>query len=176
VDALLSADKARRETVAVLDERRARKNALSSLIPKAAAEERARLVVEAKEVRGDIERLEPALADANKTFEALMLRVPSIPRPEVPIGRGEDDNVEVQKVGTPRSFDFEAKDHVELMTSLGLVDWDGPRRFSGGRAYALVRNGALLELAVTRLAVDILADRGLDIVLPPVMVRERAMT
>jgi seryl-tRNA synthetase len=176
VDALLAADKTRRETVTLLDEKRAKKNAFSSLIPKAAAEERAKLVAEAKEVRAEIERLEPALAEANATFEALMLRVPSVPRPEVPIGHGEDDNVEVRKVGTPRSFDFEPRDHVELMTSLGLVDWDGPRRFSGGRAYALVRNGALLELAVTRLAVDILAARGLDIVLPPVMVRERAMT
>jgi seryl-tRNA synthetase len=176
VDALLVADKARRETVALLDEKRAKKNTLSSLIPKAAAEERPKWVAEAKEVRAEIERLEPALAEANKTFEALMLRVPSIPRPEVPVGQGEDDNVEVRKVGTPRTFDFEPKDHVELMTLLGLVDCDGPRRFSGGRAYALVRNGALLELAVTRLAVDILVSRGLDIVLPPVMVRERAMT
>jgi seryl-tRNA synthetase len=94
----------------------------------------------------------------------------------VPIGKGEEDNVEVRKVGTPRAFDFEPKDHVELMTSLGLVDWDGPRRFAGGRSYALVREGALLELAVTRLAVDVLASRGMGIVIPPVMVKERAMT
>jgi seryl-tRNA synthetase len=176
VDLLLDADKTRRETVGLLDSKRARKNALSALIPKASAAERPVLVAEAKEVRAEIERLEPALADANKTLEGLLLRVPSIPRPEVPIGVGEDDNVEVRKVGTPRTFDFTPKDHVDLMVSLGLVDWDGPRRFAGGRSYALVREGALLELAVTRLAVDILASRGLDIVIPPVMVRERAMT
>jgi seryl-tRNA synthetase len=175
VDLLLEADRTRRETVSLLDTKRARKNALSSLIPKAAADDRAKLVAEAKEVRADIERLEPSLAEANKTFEALMLRVPSIPRPEVPIGKGEEDNVEIRKVGTPRAFDFEPKDHVDLMVSLGLVDWDGPRRFAGGRSYALIRQGALLELAVTRLAVDILASRGLDIVIPPVMVKERAM-
>jgi seryl-tRNA synthetase len=175
VDLLLEADRTRRETVSLLDTKRARKNALSSLIPKAAPDDRAKLVAEAKEVRADIERLEPSLAEANKTFEALMLRVPSIPRPEVPIGKGEEDNVEIRKVGTPRTFDFEPKDHVDLMVSLGLVDWDGPRRFAGGRSYALIRQGALLELAVTRLAVDILASRGLDIVIPPVMVKERAM-
>jgi seryl-tRNA synthetase len=62
------------------------------------------------------------------------------------------------------------------MTSLGLVNWDGPRRFAGQRSYALVREGAILELAVTRLAVDVLSARGLSIVLPPVMVKERAMT
>src|SRR5580692_1623385 len=176
VDLLLEADRSRRETVSELDTKRARKNALSASIPKAAAADRPKLVAEAKEVRTDIERLEPILAEANKTFEALMLRVPSIPRPEVPIGRGEEDNVEVRKVGAPRAFDFAPKDHVDLMMSLGLVDWDGPRRFAGGRSYALVRQGAILELAVTRLAVDVLAARGMSIVIPPVMVKERAMT
>ena len=176
VDALLAADKVRRETVWLLDTKRARKNALSAVIPKAKAEERGALVAEAKEIRAEIEQLEPALAEATRSLDAMMLRVPSIPRPEVPVGRGEEDNVEVRKVGAPRVFDFEPKDHVELMASLGLVDWDGPRRFAGGRSYALIREGALLELAVTRLAVDILASRGMNIVIPPVMVKERAMT
>jgi seryl-tRNA synthetase len=163
VTALLEADKQRREIVAKLDERRARKNALSATIPKAPAEDRAKLVAEAKEVRGEIEQLEPALLEANKVFDDLMLRVPSIPRPEVPLGKGEDDNVEVRKVGAPPAFDFTPKDHVELMASLGLVNWDGPRRFAGARSYALVGHGAILELAVTRLAVDLLAARGMSI-------------
>ncbi len=176
VSALLEADRVRRDHVARLDERRARKNALSAAIPKATAEERPKLVEEARQVRGEIERLEPELLEASKTFDDLMLRVPSIPRPEVPVGKGEEDNVEIRKVGTPRQFDFTPKDHIELMASLGLVNWDGPRRFAGQRSYALVREGAILELAVTRLAVDLLSSRGLSIVIPPVMVKERAMT
>ena len=51
-----------------------------------------------------------------------MLRVPSIPRPEVPIGKGEEDNVEIRKVGTPRKFEFKPKDHVELMTNRAMVE------------------------------------------------------
>src|SRR5580700_8213243 len=172
---LLSADKERRESTTLLEQKRARKNELSAQIPKANKDDRPKLVEEAKQVRTDIEQLEPSLAEVQRRFQDLMLRVPSIPRPEVPIGKGEEDNVEIRKVGTPRTFDFEPKDHVDLMVSLGLVDWDGPRRFAGGRSYALIRQGALLELAVTRLAVDILASRGLDIVIPPVMVKERAM-
>jgi seryl-tRNA synthetase len=175
LDALLEADKLRREATRELEERRARKNELSSLIPKAAKDERPRLVDEAKQVRGDIERLEPALTDLQRRFHELMLRVPSVPRPEVPIGRGEESNVEVRRVGAPRPFDFQPKDHVELMTSLGLVDWEGPRRFAGGRSYALMGDGALLELAVLRLAVDVLIARGMTLVAPPVMVKERAM-
>src|SRR5260370_6201496 len=175
LDELLQVDEGRRETTRALEQQRARRNELSGQIPKASKEERPALVEEAKRVRADIERLEPKLGEVQRRFQDLMLRVPSVPRPEVPIGRGEEANVEIRRVGTPPRFDFQPKDHVDLMTTLGLVDWEGPRRFAGGRSYALVGDGALLELAVLRLAVDLLVSRGMQLVLPPVMVRERAM-
>jgi seryl-tRNA synthetase len=176
LDELLDADKERREITRDLEAKRARKNELSALIPKASKDDRPKLVEEAKQVRTDIEGLEPKLAEVARRFQDLMLRVPSVPRPEVPIGKGEEDNVEVRRVGTPRKFDFQPKDHVELMSTLGLVDWDGPRRFAGARSYALVGDGALLEQAVLRLAIDVLIGRGMRLVTPPVMVKERAMT
>lgn len=176
LDALLACDKERREAIVVLDGKRARKNEIAALIPKAGKEERPALIEEAKNIRTEIEKLEPEFAEVSRRFDDLMLRVPSIPRPEVPIGKGEEDNVEIRKVGTPRKFDFQPKDHVELMQSLGLVNWDGPRRYAGGRSYALVGLGALLELAVTRLAIDTLIAKGLTLVVPPVIVRERALT
>jgi seryl-tRNA synthetase len=175
LDALLGADKDRREILSKLEQKRARKNEVASLIPKASKEERATLIDEGKAVKGEIEQLEPRLAEVQKRFDDLMLRVPSIPRPEVPVGKGEDDNVEIRKVGTPRAFDFVPKDHVALMQTLGLVDWDGPRKYAGARSYALKGMGAILELAVTRLAIDTLVARGLVPVIPPVMVKERAM-
>jgi seryl-tRNA synthetase len=175
LDELLAADKERRETTTVLEQKRARKNELSALIPKASKDDRPKLVEEAKQVRTDIEQLEPKLAQVQARFQDLMLRVPSVPRPEVPIGKGEEDNVEIRRVGEPRKFDFTPKDHVELMTGLRMVEWDGPRKFAGGRSYALVGDGALLELAVMRLAVDTLVERGMKLVVPPVMVKERAM-
>jgi seryl-tRNA synthetase len=175
LDALLGVDKERREQISRLDEKRARKNEIASLMPKAAKEDRPKLIEEGKAVKGEIEILEPKLSEIARRFEDLMLRIPSIPRPEVPVGKGEDDNVEVRRVGTLPTFAFTPKDHVELTTHLGMVNWEGPRRFAGGRSYALTGLGALLELAVTRLAVDTLVERGLQIVLPPVMVRERAL-
>jgi seryl-tRNA synthetase len=176
LDELLAADKERREATTTLEQKRARKNELSALIPRAGKEGRPALVEEARQIRTDIEQLEPQLADVQRRFQDLMLRVPSLPRPEVPIGKGEEDNVEIRRVGAPRAFDFPARDHVELMTGLGFVEWDGPRKFAGGRSYALVGDGALLELAVLRLAVDTVIERGMKLVLPPVMVKERAMT
>src|SRR6202044_1660070 len=79
LDELLAADKARREITATIDVRRARKNEIGALIPKASKEERPKLVEEGKQVRTDIEELEPKLAEAKKTFDDLMLPVPSIP-------------------------------------------------------------------------------------------------
>lgn len=174
-DELLRADKERRETIAAIEAKRARKNEIAQLIPKASKEDRPKLIEEGKSVKTELDRLEPSLTEAQKNFDALMLRVPSIPRPEVPIGVGEEDNVEIRKVGAPRAFDFTPKDHVELMTLHKMVNWDGPRKYAGGRSYALTGMGALLELAVTRLAVDTLVERGLTLVVPPVMVKERAM-
>jgi seryl-tRNA synthetase len=176
LEELFTADRERRETTTLLEQKRARKNELSAAIPKASKDDRPRLVEEAKQIRTDIEQLEPRAGEVQRRFQDLMLRVPSVPRPEVPLGKGEEDNVEVRRVGTPRKFDFTPKDHVELMARLGMVEWDGPRRFAGGRSYALVGDGALLEMAVLRLAVDTLIERGMKLVAPPVMVKERAMT
>jgi seryl-tRNA synthetase len=176
LDLLLSVDKERRTILLELEQKRARKNEVAQLISKASKEERPALIEEGKAVKVALEQSEPAMTEVQKRFDELMLKVPSVPRPEVPIGVGEDDNVEIRKVGTVRTFDFKAKDHIELMTLHGMVNWDGPRKFAGGRSYALMGTGALLELAVTRLAVDTLVERGLTMVIPPVMVKERAMT
>jgi seryl-tRNA synthetase len=175
LDQLLHADHARRELLAQLEGKRARKNQIAELIPKTTREQRPALIEEGKRVKTEIEALEPQLYQAQKLFDHLMLRVPSLPRPEVPVGVGEESNVEIRRVGEKREFDFSPKDHLDLMNSLGLVRWDGPRRFAGGRSYALVGLGAMLELAVLRLAVDTLIGRGLTLVIPPVTVKERAL-
>ncbi|MBK8218288.1 MAG: serine--tRNA ligase [Myxococcales bacterium] len=175
VNELLAVDKERRDGIVSVDAKRARKNQLAAMIPKASKEERQALIDEAKTVRTELEALEPKMAEIQRRFDDLMLRVPSLPRPEVPIGKGEEDNVEIRKVGTPRTFSFTPKDHVELATGLGLANWDGPRKFAGGRSYALTGMGAILEMAVTRLAIDVLVSRGLTPVIPPVIVRERAL-
>jgi seryl-tRNA synthetase len=175
LDALLTADGKRREVLTQLEKTRARKNEIAQLIAKAPKEERPKLIDEGKAVKGELEALEPQFTAISATYDDLLLRVPSLPRPEVPVGKGEEDNVELRRVGTPRVFDFEPKDHVALAEQLKLVNWDGPRRFAGARSYALTGMGALLEMALTRLAIDTLVERGLVPVIPPVIVRERAL-
>jgi seryl-tRNA synthetase len=101
--------------------------------------------------------------------------MPSLPTADVPTGATDDDNVELKKWGEPRQFDFDARDHVELARMRQLVLFDQAREFAGSRAYALTGNGALLELAVMRLAVDFLIGRGYTLTMPPLAVKENAM-
>ncbi len=175
LDLLLEADRRRRSLLTELDQLRARRNELSAAIPKAVAGEKPLLVEEARSIRERLAAAEPELTAVQEEFDRLMLLVPSVPSPDVPEGEGEDDNLEVRRVGTPREFDFTPKDHVELALHLGLVNFDGPRKFAGGRSYALIGDGALLELAVLRYAIDIVAARGFLPVIPPVMVRDVAL-
>lgn len=159
LDDLIDADRARREHITKLESVRQRKNEVAQAIPKASKDDRPRLIEEGKTIKAEIERLEPILAEAQKRFDELMLRVPSVPRPEVPVGKGEEDNVEVRRVGTPRKFEFEPKDHVALATDLGLVDWDGPRKFVG-RALTPSRDSARCSSSRSRGSPSIRSSRA----------------
>ena len=175
VDQLITVDGERRTALQQLEASRQRRNVLSAQIPKLPAAEKGAAVAEAKGLRDTIAQLEQALEVSQKEFDRLMLLVPNVPAPEVPDGAGDEDNVEVRRFGEPTKFDFEPKDHVALLASLGLVDFDGPRKFAGSRAYALTGDGVLLEQAVLNFALQHVAGKGFRPVAPPVMVREQAM-
>ncbi|GAA1168474.1 seryl-tRNA synthetase [Kitasatospora gansuensis] len=108
-------------------------------------------------------------------LDTLLSQVPNILAPEVPEGDDDSDNLEIRRWGTPRSFDFPKRDHLELMLDLGMVNLDGPRQFAGARSYALTGPGAMLELAVLRYAMDTVVAKGFTPVIPPVIVREQAL-
>ena len=175
VDRLLAADEKRRAMQLAVEELRKKRNELSKAIPKLPPEKKKEAVEDVRKLKEELDRAEKDMAAAQAEFDELMLWVPSVPAPGVPRGEGEKDNVEARRWGEPRKFDFQPKDHVELAESLGLVNFEGPRRFAGGRSYALVGAGAMLELAVLNFAMKTLAARGFTPVLPPVLVKEKAM-
>ncbi|MSP58888.1 MAG: serine--tRNA ligase [Myxococcales bacterium] len=175
IDRLLAVDADRRAAIRDTDGARQRRNELSAAIPKLPPAEKAPAVAEAKGLRDTIAALEARLAESQAEFDRLMLLVPSVPSQEVPDGVTDDDNREVRRFGEPRTFDFTAKDHVELALALGLVDFEGPRKFAGSRSYALTGDGVLLEMAVLNFALNHVVSKGFTAVAPPVMVREQAM-
>ena len=175
IDLLLSVDARRRDIQQESEALRARRNELSGLIPKAQADARPALIDEGKQVRETIQRLEEELEGVQRQYHELLLMVPNVPLDEVPVGPDEASNVVLREVGQPRAFGFEPLDHEALGVSLGILDKERGIKVSGARSYVLRGLGAMLEMAVIRLAQDILFERGYELILGPVMVNEQAM-
>ncbi len=175
IDHLLSLDTRRRELIQESEQVRARRNQVASSIKSASNEERPTLIAEGKELKEKLSSMEEELQGVIAEFDALMLMVPNVPLDEVPVGVGEEDNVEIRKVGEPRAFDFEPRDHEELGELLGILDKPRGIKVAGSRSYLLRGAGALLEQAVIRLALDILVEREYELITGPVMVNEAAL-
>ena len=126
-------------------------------------------------LKAELQRVEAEHEEAAQRRQELLDRVPNPPDPSVPDGVSEDDAVEVRRVGEPPSFSFEPRDHLELAAGRGWIDLERAAKVSGARFAYRVGEGALLELALYRFALDRLVAKGFVPVLPPVLVREEAM-
>jgi seryl-tRNA synthetase len=176
IDAVVETDLRLRELRVEVENLRSERNRVSKGVGKAAPAEREAILEEARLLREALEAKEPLLRSLEEQLQTLLLTVPNLPAAEVPVGAGEDDNVEVRRWGTPREFDFPPKDHVDLALSLGLADFERGSKISGSRFYFLKGYGALLQMAVTRFAVDMLTARGFTPMIVPELVREEAMS
>ena len=174
VDALLSADERRRSAVSKADTLRAEQKQLGKQVGKAKGEEREALLVRAKELAGQVKDAEAEQAAADETLIDAQKKVSNVIEPQTPPG-GEDDYVVLKHVGTPREFDFEVKDHLELGTALGALDTERGAKVSGARFYFLTGVGAQLELALLNLAAAQATAAGFTLVVPPVLVRPEIM-
>ena len=126
-------------------------------------------------LKAELQRVEAEHEEAAQRRQELLDRVPNPPDPSVPDGDSEDDAVEVRRVGEPPSFSFEPRDHLDLAAGRGWIDLERAAKVSGARFAYRVGEGALLELALYRFALDRLVAQGFVPVLPPVLVREEAM-
>ena len=111
------------------------------------------------------------LAAAERRRGELLDRVPAPPDASAPDGFTDDDAEELRRVGEPRTFPFEPRDHLEL----ARIDSERGAKVAGSRFVYRVGAAALLELALYRFALDRLLGKGFTPVLPPVLVREEAM-
>ena len=170
VDRALEADRRRREIVQQVEALRAAQNRASQEIPKLTGAAREARIAEMKQIAAQGKALEPALQDADATLQAVLLQIPNPPHPAVPDG-GPDEGVTLRVVGAPPQFEFAPRDHVELGAALDLLDVERGAKVSGSRFYFLRGDGALLQLALVRYAVDRLAAEGFTPIIPPVLVR-----
>jgi len=176
VSALIALDDQRRELLSTTEKRRAEQNAANNGIASAAsADDRTKLIGAMKEVKVALEKDEAALKEITQKWQDLMLRVPNIPDMSVPEGNSDTDNKEVKVWGEKTTFPFEPKDHIELMQSLGMVDFERGSKVHGFRGYFLTGEGVRLCFAIWNYALDFFSERSFVPIMPPVIVRKLTM-
>ena len=170
IDRLLVVDGELKAATTAVDELRTRRNVVSK-----SKEKTAEVIEEGRRIKVELAGLEEKQKTLQTEFNKLMLHVPGIPAEGVPIGAGEEDNVELRRVGEPKAMEQTPKDHIELMELHDMVDIPRGVKVAGSRSYFLKNAAVMLEMAVSRLVMDMLVDRKYTPMVVPQMVRYAAM-
>lgn len=174
VDALLTADHARRSAIATADKLRAEHKAMGKQVGKASKEERPALLAQAQEMSVRVKEAETAQHAAEAELQEAHRAISNVVQDGAPAG-GEDDYVLLETVGEVPEFDFTPRDHLDLGEALGLMDMERGAKVSGSRFYFLTGYGALLQLGLLQLAAQRAVANGFTMMIPPVLVRPEIM-
>lgn len=172
VEQLLTVDKSRIEILQKVEIMRAEQNKASEEIVKKDIDSIAK-----EKIKKDMKILKEQLAGSEEMlkkitteWQTLMLHVPNIPDVSVPDGDSDADNVEVKVWGDKTKFDFEPKDHVELMLNLGIADFERGTKVHGFRGYFLKGDAVKLTLAIWQYANDFWNAKGFESLIAPIIV------
>jgi len=171
VDGLLERDAEWRRLGVRVDELRSQQKTAGKAMAQASAEERSALLQQQKQLKGELKSLEEGLGALKAEMRELQLRIPNVPADEVPDGEDDGDNVELRRVGEPRDFGFEPRDHVDLATAQDWLDVEAGARLAGSRNYVLKGDLARLERAVISFAFDHMLEKGFVPLSVPMLVR-----
>jgi seryl-tRNA synthetase len=134
-------------------ERNSRSKAIGQA--KAKGEDVAPLMAAVGKLGDELKEAEQALADIQQEMENILLGVPNIPHESTPVGRSEEENVEVRRWGTPRQFDFAPKDHVDVGEKLGQLDFDTAAKITGSRFALMSGSLARMHRALIQFMLDL---------------------
>jgi len=171
VDAVLRLADERSRLIQAIERMRARRNDLSGQIPQASNADRPALVTEAQALKADVAAQEQALADVEGRLRAEQSLIPNLTHPDAPIGEDESANRELRRWGNVPTFDFEPKDHVALGEALDLVDFESATKVTGTNFYFLKNEAVVLDLALQRFALAVLAEKGFTLHTTPDLAR-----
>ena len=174
VDQVLISDEARRAAINEFEALRAEQNTLSKAVAGAQGEEKKALLENSKALATKVKEADSKRAEIEEATKKLVMQLSNILDPAAPIGK-EEDFVVIEHVGVPRTFDFDAKDHVELGKLLGAIDTERGAKVAGSRSYYLTGSGAMLEFALVNFAIASALKAGFTPVIPPVLVNPPAM-
>lgn len=175
-----SLDTQRRTLLGELEALQAERNAASAKVAeiKRSGQGDATAIVDSMgTINARIKELDQSLSGIDEKLDAWLLSVPNIPDASVPMGKDENDNVEVLRWGTPREFSFTPKEHWELAPALGGLDFERGAKLAGARFTVSWSWAARLERALANFFLDIqTAENGYTEILPPLMVNRATMT
>lgn len=169
LDKLLSLDKERRDLIITIDAARGELNAKSKSKP--SPEEIVKLKALGEEIKKQDEKLKSIESELND----LLIRLPNITHDSVPEGKDDTGNVVAKTWGEIKKFEFEPKEHWQLGEELDLIDAERGAKVSGARFWYLKNDLVMLEFALIQYAATFMRDKGFTPMLPPMLVRERAM-
>ena len=172
LEKLVAVDAEWRAMVLSIEELRRRRNEASEQIGrmKRSGQDTAAQQARVKEIGGEIKSLEERARVQEELLNSILHTIPNLPHASVPVGRDENDNVEVRRWGTPPKFDFVPLDHVDLGSKLGILDLDRAAKIAGARFSLLFGAGALLERALIHFMLEVhTREHGYREVLPPFM-------
>ena len=162
----------------VQQERNAYSKSMGKMIgeAKAKGEDIEPLKAKGEQLKNDSAAADAALTDIQGQLDSLLLGLPNIPHSSVPAGKTEDDNIELHRWGTPRQFDFEIKDHVDLGDGLNGLDFDVAAKITGSR-FSVMRGGlASLHRALTQFMLNThINDHGYEEVYVPYIVNRESL-
>ena len=154
----------RLELIRKVDDLRRQQNEVAKKMKKKPTpEEREVLIQQGRDLRSEVDQLDKEMDAVKSELTELQGHIPNLTHPEVPVGGGEEANAVVKTWGTPREFDFEPLDHVELGNRLDLIDWESGSKVTGSKFYFLKNEAVWLELALIRYALGILEEEGFTI-------------
>jgi seryl-tRNA synthetase len=179
-DRFLALDEERRELIAKVETRQARRNEASkeigALMKAGQRDEAEALKAEVRAINDEIAGWDAHRGEVDDALRDMLLTIPNIPDASVPVGCDEKENREVRRWGEPRRFDFEAKAHWDLGPRLGIIDFERAVKLAGSRFYLLGGMGARLERALISFMLDEHTSRGYKEWWPPALANARTLT
>ena len=174
---LISLDARRRQLIVEIQHVKHEKNTLSHSIASKKKEntDTSQEISKMKDIDNRILSLEEEKMSVESRFNLLMRNLPNIIHQSVPIGNNENDNVVIKHSGIIKNFEFRPRDHIDIATSLDLVDIERAAKISGSRFYFLKKDLVRMNYALIHFAIDFLSDKGYVLAQPPYMIRRSAM-
>jgi seryl-tRNA synthetase len=157
IDRLLDIDEERRKIIKEIESLRAERNEKSKLFPilKKEGKDTTEIQQRVKQIGEIIKNLEDKLQEIENEFNNILYYIPNLPAPDVPVGKDENDNVEIRRWGEPRKFDFEPFSHYEIGERLGILDFERGSKLSGSRFTVMFKEAARLERALINFMLDV---------------------